>query len=91
MSAESVLIILLVGAVAGWLAGLAVQGVGFGLLGDIVIGILGAFIGSWILRELNVGMPGGPIVAAILTAFIGAVALLLVIILLRRIFFAARV
>lgn len=91
MSVESVLIILVMGAIAGWLAGLVVQGVGFGLVGDIVIGILGAFVGSWLLPKLNVTMPGGPIVATILTAFIGAVVLLLVILILRRIFFAGRI
>ena len=47
MSAESLLVILFVGAVAGWLAGQIVQGTGFGLVGDIIIGIVGAFIASW--------------------------------------------
>jgi uncharacterized membrane protein YeaQ/YmgE (transglycosylase-associated protein family) len=47
LSAESLLIILLVGAIAGWIAGLIVQGTGFGLVADIALGIVGAFIGSW--------------------------------------------
>ena len=48
ISTESLLVILLIGAVAGWLAGQIVQGTGFGLLGDIIIGIIGAFIASWL-------------------------------------------
>ena len=48
MSAESLLIILFIGAVAGWLAGQIVQGTGFGLVGDIIIGIVGAFIAIWL-------------------------------------------
>ena len=53
MSGESLLIILLVGLVAGWLAGQIVQGTGFGLIGDLVVGIIGAFIGSWVLPQLG--------------------------------------
>jgi uncharacterized membrane protein YeaQ/YmgE (transglycosylase-associated protein family) len=49
MSGESLLIILLVGLVAGWLAGPIVQGTGFGILGDLLMGIAGAFIGSWLV------------------------------------------
>ena len=49
MSIETLLIILLIGATAGWLAGQIVQGTGFGLIADIVIGIIGAFIGNWLL------------------------------------------
>ena len=54
LSSESLLIILLVGLLAGWLAGQIVQGTGFGIIGDIVIGILGAFIGSWLLPQFGV-------------------------------------
>lgn len=49
ISGESLLIILLVGLVAGWLAGQIVQGTGFGLIGDLMIGVIGAFIGGWLL------------------------------------------
>lgn len=48
MSTESIVITLLIGAVAGWLAGQIRQGFGFGLVGNIVIGILGSFVGSWL-------------------------------------------
>ena len=82
MSSESLLIILLVGLVAGWLAGQIVQGTGFGIVGDLVIGIIGAFIGSWLLPRLGIHLGVG-IVAAIVNATIGALILLLIIKLVR--------
>jgi uncharacterized membrane protein YeaQ/YmgE (transglycosylase-associated protein family) len=78
MSGESLLVILLVGIIAGWLAGQIVQGTGFGLIGDLLIGVVGAFIGGWMLPQLGVHLASG-IVSAILNATIGAVVLLLVI------------
>ncbi len=82
MSAELILIWVLVGAVAGWLAGKNVKGGGFGLLGDIVVGIIGAFVGGWLLMQLGVTIGVG-IVSVIATATIGAVALLLLLRLVR--------
>lgn len=82
MSGNSLLLILIVGVVAGWLAGQLVQGTGFGLIGDLVIGVIGAFIGSWLLPQLGIHLGVG-MVAAILNATIGAVLLLLVIRLVR--------
>lgn len=82
MSGESLLIILAVGLIAGWLAGQIVQGTGFGILGDLVIGIVGAFIGSWLLPRLGIHLGLG-IVAAIINATIGALVLLLIIRLVR--------
>ena len=82
MAGESLLIILLVGAIAGWLAGQIVQGTGYGLLMDIVIGIIGAFIGSWVLPRLGIHLGAG-LVAAIANATIGALLLLLTIKLVR--------
>jgi uncharacterized membrane protein YeaQ/YmgE (transglycosylase-associated protein family) len=85
MSGESILIIIIVGAIAGWLAGLIVRGAGFGLIGDIIIGIIGAFIGSWVLRQLHVGaIVHQPELNAVIVAVIGAVILLLIIRLVRR-------
>jgi uncharacterized membrane protein YeaQ/YmgE (transglycosylase-associated protein family) len=75
MGIESVIVLLLVGAVAGWLAGKIVSGFGFGLVGNIVVGILGAFIASWILPRLGIGIGGG-ILASIIHATVGAVILL---------------
>ena len=83
MSGESILIILIVGAIAGWLAGLIVRGAGFGLIGDIIIGIVGAFIAGWLFPRLGIHLGAG-IVGAIIHATIGAVILLLVIRLIRR-------
>jgi uncharacterized membrane protein YeaQ/YmgE (transglycosylase-associated protein family) len=54
MSGESLIVILLVGLVAGWLAGQILRGTGFGLIGDVVIGIVGAFIGDWLLPQLGI-------------------------------------
>jgi uncharacterized membrane protein YeaQ/YmgE (transglycosylase-associated protein family) len=75
MGIESIVILLIVGAVAGWLAGQIVSGYGFGLIGNIVVGIVGAFIASMILPRIGLGMGGG-ILAAIVHATIGAVILL---------------
>jgi len=77
MSNEMLLIWLIVGAIAGWLAGTIVKGGGFGLLGDIIVGIIGAFVGGWLLTRLGVSIGTG-IVSVIATATIGAVALLAV-------------
>ena len=63
MSGESLLVVLVVGLIAGWLAGQIVQGTGFGIVGDLLIGIAGAFIGSWLLPQLGLHRlghcPGG--------------------------------
>ena len=83
MPVDTLIIWALVGAVAGWLAGTIVRGGGFGLLGDIVVGIIGAFIGGWLLPKLGVHLGVG-LVAVIASATIGAVVLLLVLRLIRR-------
>src|ERR1700730_1902958 len=54
MSNESLVVILLVGLIAGWLAGKIVQGTGFGIIGDLIIGIIGAFIGDWLLPQVGI-------------------------------------
>ena len=77
LSNESLLVILFVGIVAGWLAGRVVEGGGFGLIGDLIVGLVGAFIGNWLLPQLGIHLGVG-LVAAIINAFIGAVVLLLV-------------
>lgn len=82
LSGESILVILLVGLIAGWLAGKIVRGTGFGLIGDIAIGIVGAFIASWLFPKLGIRLGTG-MVREILDATIGAVLLLLVIRLVR--------
>jgi uncharacterized membrane protein YeaQ/YmgE (transglycosylase-associated protein family) len=74
ISGESLLVILLVGLVAGWLAGKIVEGSGFGLIGDIAVGIVGALIGSWLMPRLGIRIASG-MVSAIIVATIGAVLL----------------
>lgn len=76
LSNQSLLIIIVVGIVAGWLAGRVMEGGGFGLVGDLIVGLLGAFIGDWLLPRLGIHLGVG-IVALIINAFIGAVVLLL--------------
>jgi uncharacterized membrane protein YeaQ/YmgE (transglycosylase-associated protein family) len=83
MSGEGLLVILVIGLIAGWLAGQIVQGTGFGLVADICIGIVGALIGSWLLPSLGIHLGRG-IIAAIITATIGAVVLLLILWLINR-------
>ena len=80
---QSIIIWLIVGAIAGWLAGMVVKGGGFGLIGDIIVGIVGAFIAGWLLPQIGIVIGGG-IIAAIINAFIGAVILLLIIRLIKR-------
>lgn len=83
MSAETLIIWIIVGAVAGWLAGLIVRGFGFGLVGNIVVGIIGAFLGGWLFGAVGfVIFPG--IINSILTATLGAVILLLIVRVVKR-------
>ncbi|CAG9199345.1 putative membrane protein YeaQ/YmgE (transglycosylase-associated protein family) [Paraburkholderia tropica] len=74
---------LIIGAIAGWLAGLLVKGGGFGLIVDIIVGIVGAFIGGWLAGVLHINIGGG-MISSIITAIVGAVILLFVIRLFRR-------
>lgn len=83
MSLEALIVLIIVGAIAGWLAGIIVKGIGFGLVGNIIVGIVGAFIGSWLLGYLGVHIGGG-FVGSIINATIGAVILLFVISLVKR-------
>ena len=84
MPVETLLIWLVIGAVAGLLAGLLVRGGGFGLIGDIVVGIVGAFFGGWLLPQLGINLGVG-YVPVIISATIGAVVLLLILRVIRRI------
>jgi uncharacterized membrane protein YeaQ/YmgE (transglycosylase-associated protein family) len=70
---------LIVGLVAGLLASLIVGGSGYGILGDIVVGIAGAFVGSWLFRSAGWGSPFDGLAGVIFVAFIGAVVLLLIV------------
>jgi len=82
LSNESLLVIVLGGLIAGWLAGQVLRGSGFGLIGDLIVGLLGALIGDWLLPRLNIHLGVG-IVALIINALVGAIVLLLILRLLR--------
>jgi uncharacterized membrane protein YeaQ/YmgE (transglycosylase-associated protein family) len=77
MSNESLITIIIVGIIAGWLAGKVVDGGGFGIIGDLVVGIIGAFIGDWMLPRLNIHLGSG-FISLILNATIGAIVLLVI-------------
>ncbi|SEE15758.1 Uncharacterized membrane protein YeaQ/YmgE, transglycosylase-associated protein family [Rhizobiales bacterium GAS188] len=83
LSNESLVVILVVGVVAGWLAGQIVRGTGFGLIGDLVVGVIGAFIGDWLLPRIGIHLGNG-IVSAIINATVGAILLLLLVRLVRN-------
>jgi uncharacterized membrane protein YeaQ/YmgE (transglycosylase-associated protein family) len=77
LNGESLLVILIVGVVAGWLAGQIVRGAGFGLIGDLLVGVIGAFLASLLFPSLGFHLGTG-IVSEILYAAIGAIVLLLI-------------
>lgn len=82
MDGTSLLIFLVIGALAGWLAGLVMKGRGFGILINMVVGVLGAFFGGWLLPKLGISFGGD--IGVFITAFIGAVLLLAIISLIKR-------
>jgi uncharacterized membrane protein YeaQ/YmgE (transglycosylase-associated protein family) len=84
MDAQALVIWLIVGAIAGWLADMVVKGGGYGLIGDIIVGIIGALIAGWLLPQIGIVIGGG-VIAAIINAFIGAVIPLIVLRLIRRV------
>ncbi|NND32272.1 MAG: GlsB/YeaQ/YmgE family stress response membrane protein [Saprospiraceae bacterium] len=80
---EWIFYVIIIGAVIGWIAGLLMKGGGFGLLGNIVVGILGAVVGGWLTDALNISLGSG-LVGNILTGVLGAVVLLFVVSILKR-------
>ncbi len=83
MGIESLLVLLLIGAVAGWLAGQIMKGYGFGLIGNIVVGIVGAFVAGLVFPAIGISLGSG-IIASVIHATIGAVILLFLIGLIKR-------
>lgn len=77
MQAENLLSFLIIGAIAGWIAGKLMQGGGFGILGNIVVGVLGALIGGFVFD--TVGVSSGGLVGSLVTAVVGAAILLFVV------------
>jgi uncharacterized membrane protein YeaQ/YmgE (transglycosylase-associated protein family) len=85
MGNESLLVTIVVGGVAGWLAGLVMRGSGYGIIGDIIVGLLGAFIGTWLMRAFGLSVNlGSPILNKVLVSLIGALVLMFVVGMLRR-------
>lgn len=83
MTAQSIIVILIIGAIAGWLAGLIVRGAGFGLIGNIVVGIVGALVASWLLPRLGLNL-GSSAFRDIINATIGGVIVLVILSFIRR-------
>ena len=81
-----IIVILIVGLIAGWIAGKVVRGAGFGLIGDIIVGIVGAFIGGWLRVQFHLVpiVAGSVILNEIIYAALGAIILLLILRLIRR-------
>ncbi|MDB5549977.1 MAG: hypothetical protein JWP21_3424 [Tardiphaga sp.] len=83
LSNEGILVILFVGLIAGWLAGKIVRGTGFGIIGDILVGIVGALVASLLFPKLGITLGSG-LVSNIIYSTIGAILLLLVVGMVRR-------
>jgi uncharacterized membrane protein YeaQ/YmgE (transglycosylase-associated protein family) len=82
MSLTSLLIFVVVGAVAGWLAGIIMKGGGFGLVGNIIVGIIGSFIGAFLFRVI--GITAGGMLGSIVVALVGAIVLLYIVKLIKK-------
>lgn len=82
MNTQSLLLFLLIGLVAGWLASRIMKGRGFGLIGDLIVGVVGSFIGGWLFGLL--GITAGGIIGSLVTAVVGAVLLLYVLRLIKK-------
>jgi uncharacterized membrane protein YeaQ/YmgE (transglycosylase-associated protein family) len=83
MELKQAVVFLVIGGIAGWLAGLILKGGGFGLVGNIIVGILGALLGGWLFKLLKISI-GGEWVGPIVTATVGSVVLLFVIGLIKK-------
>lgn len=80
----NILIWIISGIIAGWLAGLIVRGRGFGCIGDLVVGLLGGVLGGWLFSTLGI-FPGGGWIGEIIVAAIGGIILVVVLRLIRRV------
>ena len=82
MDIQGLIIFLAIGAIAGWLAGTLMKGGGFGLLGNIIVGIIGAVVGGFVFGLL--GITAGGLVGSVFTATAGAAILLFVVGLIKK-------
>src|SRR5438128_10146941 len=83
MTLSALIWFLLIGLIAGWLAGKVMRGGGYGVVGDMIVGVIGAFIGGWLFSLI--GIAAGGLIGSIITAFVGAVVLLLILRAIRRV------
>ena len=83
MDPTTIVIWLIIGAIAGWLAGQIVKGGGFGLIGDIIVGIVGAVIAGFLFPRLGISF-GGEFIGAVISSTIGAIILLVILKLVKR-------
>ena len=82
MDLTSLILFLVIGLIAGWLAGRIMKGGGYGMWGDLVVGVIGAFIGGWVFGLL--GITAGGIIGSLVTAVVGAVILLYLLRLIKK-------
>jgi uncharacterized membrane protein YeaQ/YmgE (transglycosylase-associated protein family) len=73
---------ILIGIVAGWLAGIIMKGGGYGLLGDLLLGVIGAIVGGWLFSLLRI--PVGGLVGSLISATVGAVIFIAIVRLIKR-------
>ena len=83
MNTWSLILFLVIGLIAGWAAGQVLKGRGFGLIGDLIVGVIGAFLGGWLFSLLNIS--AGGILGSLITAFVGAVVFLYLIRIIKRV------
>ena len=82
MDITGLIIFLIIGAVAGWLAGVIMKGGGFGLVGDIIVGVIGSLLGGWLFGLL--GIAAGGLIGSIIAAVVGAIILIAIVRLIKR-------
>ena len=83
MTISALIWFLLIGLIAGWLAGKVVRGGGYGVVGDMIVGVIGAFLGGWLFSLI--GIAAGGLIGSIITAFVGAVVLILILRAIKRV------
>jgi uncharacterized membrane protein YeaQ/YmgE (transglycosylase-associated protein family) len=82
MDGTNLLWLLIIGLVAGWLAGKIMKGRGFGLVGDLIVGVIGSFLGGWVFGLLGIAASG--LLGELITALVGAIILLWLLRLIKR-------
>ena len=83
MTVSALVWFLIIGLIAGWLAGKVMRGGGFGIVGDMIVGVIGAFLGGWLFSLLGISAGGG-LIGSIIVAFVGAIVLLFLLRLIKR-------